>query len=142
MLECIEVQPFWSSQRLVSKVHSCLIDVACGLPISVVIQTWKDELHRSLSAQPLINCELTIHRHLKPGCISYCEYYGPDRAKLFNQLTSYDVVITTFSVVRLDWKLYSSSVEEKPTLHALDWHRIILDEGMLLAALMLTMLIL
>ncbi len=72
---------------------------------------------------------LIFNRHLKPKYISYCEYYGPERTKLFGLLGSYDLVITTFSVVRQDWKSHSSETKGKSTVHDLEWHRIILDEG-------------
>jgi hypothetical protein len=47
---------------------------------------------------------------------------------MVDQLQSYDLVITTFSVVRMDWKSHLKS-ETTTTLHALQWHRVILDEG-------------
>lgn len=47
---------------------------------------------------------------------------------MFDQLQSYDLIITTFSVVRMDWKAHSKA-ENATTLHAIQWHRIILDEG-------------
>jgi SNF2 family DNA or RNA helicase len=76
---------------------------------------------------PPKSCSLIL-RHLLDNAISYCEYYGSGRAKLFDQLQSYDLVITTFSVVRMDWKAHLKS-ESPTTLHDIQWHRIILDEG-------------
>lgn len=71
----------------------------------------------------------SISRHLLDDAITYCEYYGPGRVKIFDQLRSFDLVITTFSVVRMDWKAHLSNPESNATLHAVQWHRIILDEG-------------
>lgn len=48
---------------------------------------------------------------------------------MFDQLQCYDLVITTFSVVRMDWKAHLSKPESSATLHAIQWYRIILDEG-------------
>jgi SNF2 family DNA or RNA helicase len=48
---------------------------------------------------------------------------------MFDQLQSYDLVITTFSVVRMDWKAHLLKSESSANLYAIQWHRIILDEG-------------
>jgi SNF2 family DNA or RNA helicase len=92
-----------------------------------VIQTWKDELKRFVTTLFCSACS-SITRHLTDA-ISYCEYYGPERGKVYDKLQSYDLVVTTFSVVRLDWKAHLSASETRATLHAIEWHRVILDEG-------------
>lgn len=93
-----------------------------------MIQTWKDELKRFVTTLFRSACSPTI-RHLIDDAISYCEYYGPERDKVFDKLQSYDLVVTTFSVVHLDWKAHLSASETRATLHAIEWHRVILDEG-------------
>ena len=93
-----------------------------------MIQTWKDELKRFVTTLFCSACS-SITRHLIDDAISYCEYYGPERDKIYDKLQSCDLVVTTFSVVRLDWKAHLSASETRATLHAIEWHRVILDEG-------------
>ena len=69
-------------------------------------------------------------RHLKvPNAVRTGVYYGKDRNKLLTELASYDLVITTYSVVRLDWKTSLSQPSDTLTLHSARWGRIVLDEG-------------
>ena len=56
-------------------------------------------------------------------------YYGKDRTKYLRQLENYGLVITTYSVVRLDWKTWLTEPNNPSTLHAAKWRRIVLDEG-------------
>lgn len=46
------------------------------------------------------------------------------------RLGEYALVITTYSVVRLDWKKWLAETESPLTLHAIRWGRVVLDEGM------------
>lgn len=41
----------------------------------------------------------------------------------------YGLVITTYSVVRLDWKRWLAEPDNPLTLHATKWRRVVLDEG-------------
>jgi SNF2 family DNA or RNA helicase len=75
------------------------------------------------------DCQLTLSRHLKPDAINYCIYYGKDRATYLRELQNYDLVITTYSVVVLDWKAMTSPPEGRHILHDRNWGRIVLDEG-------------
>lgn len=69
-------------------------------------------------------------RHLKPSdTIKYCVYYGKDRTKFLQDLEQYSLVITTYSVVRLDWKTKMTQPENNLTLHGVNWGRVVLDEG-------------
>lgn len=61
--------------------------------------------------------------------MKYCVYYGKDRTKLLGQLNNYTLVITTYSVVRLDWRTSLAQAEDTLTLHKVQWGRIVLDEG-------------
>ena len=100
--------------------------------IFLVIQTWKDELEKwsLLCVVPLVSFTLTSLRHLEPSnAIRYCIYYGKDRTKFLKELEKYSLVITTYSVVRLDWKTNTTQPENSLTLHAVNWGRVVLDEG-------------
>lgn len=69
-------------------------------------------------------------RHLRESdALRVCIYYGQGRMKYLKELEKYDLVITTYSVVRLDWKTSKSVTESPLTLHTIDWERIVLDEG-------------
>lgn len=75
-------------------------------------------------------------RHLKPSdAIRYCVYYGKDRTKFLQDLKQYSLVITTYSVVRLDWKTKITQPENALTLHSVNWGRVVLDEGTLLLSI-------
>jgi hypothetical protein len=77
-----------------------------------LIQTWKDELER----------------HVRPGSISHRVYYGKDKHKHLQELGSSDLIITTYSIVRLDWKA-SLKQDNQTTLHGVGWDRVVLDEA-------------
>jgi SWI/SNF-related matrix-associated actin-dependent regulator of chromatin subfamily A3 len=77
-----------------------------------LIQTWKDELER----------------HVRPGTLSYRVYYGKDKHRHLQELHSADLIITTYSIVRLDWKA-SMKQDNQATLHRVSWDRIVLDEA-------------
>lgn len=69
-------------------------------------------------------------RHLKsPKDLNYCVFYGKDRTKHLSHLEKYNLVITTYSVVRLDWKMALAQPENPLTLHKVQWGRVVLDEG-------------
>lgn len=70
-----------------------------------------------------------ILRHLRSSdSLKYCVYYGKDRTKYLRQLENCALVITTYSVVRLDWKTWLAE-PDTPTLHTVQWKRVVLDEG-------------
>ena len=73
-------------------------------------------------------------RHLKSSStVKYCLYYGKGRASILDSLEKFQLVITTYSVVRKDWKASKtdSGPEIVPNLHTISWGRIVLDEGKL-----------
>ena len=73
---------------------------------------------------------VNILRHLRsPDSLKYCVYYGKDRTRYLRQLEDYQLVITTYSVVRLDWKTRLAEPDGALTLHAIQWRRVVLDEG-------------
>ena len=73
---------------------------------------------------------LTKPRHLKPQhTLKYCVYYGKDRDHYLKEVQTFDLVITTYALVRLDWKQRPSTGEGNATLHTIRWDRVVLDEG-------------
>lgn len=57
-------------------------------------------------------------------------YYGKDRASQLSNLKADDLVITTYSIVRLDWKAKNLHTHHKQNLFSLRWRRLVLDEGL------------
>ncbi|KAL9138566.1 MAG: hypothetical protein Q9175_000194 [Cornicularia normoerica] len=79
-----------------------------------LIQMWKDELRKHLRSSE---------------SLKHCVYYGKNRTKYLGQLEIYGLVITTYSIVRLDWKTWLAEPNNHLTLHATKWRRVVLDEG-------------
>ncbi|KAI0675019.1 SNF2 family N-terminal domain-containing protein [Trametes maxima] len=84
------------------------------------------------------NWEKQIEDHVKPGALTYCVYYGKNRALSPSELKKYDIVITTYQTVALEHDLGASAKSGAPTakkqktekaLFDVHWKRIILDEG-------------
>jgi len=75
-------------------------------PMSMLSQ-WRDELLR----------------HVAPKHLSVEIFYGGDRTTSIQQLSGYDVIITTYGVVS------SEFIKGTSVLHDIHWHRIILDEA-------------
>ncbi|KAL6712951.1 hypothetical protein ACLMJK_009506 [Lecanora helva] len=79
-----------------------------------LIQMWKDE----------------IQKHMRsPEALTYCVYYGKDRFKYLDELDEFRLVITTYSIVRLDWKAWMADRKLQQNLYVINWERIILDEA-------------
>ncbi|KAI4205531.1 MAG: hypothetical protein LQ350_000310 [Teloschistes chrysophthalmus] len=85
-----------------------------------LIETWKDELVKHLKLSSTIRSREYV-------------YYGKGRKELFKSLDEYTLVITTYAVVRMDWKESSKRGDldqrEIETLHDVCWRRIVLDEA-------------
>lgn len=79
-----------------------------------LIQMWRDELQKHLRSSK---------------SLEYCVYYGKDRTQYLGQLDNYKLVITTYSVVRMDWKKRLAEPDNSLTLHATNWRRVVLDEA-------------
>lgn len=58
-------------------------------------------------------------------------YYGKGRKALLEDLGQNILVITTYSLVRMDWKvsLQETDAGQPCGLHSLTWERVVLDEG-------------
>ncbi|KAJ7647212.1 SNF2 family N-terminal domain-containing protein [Roridomyces roridus] len=97
----------------------------------------KDFSNSTLIVAPLSvlsNWEKQILDHCEPGALSYYMYYGDNRNVDPKQLQKYDVVITTYQTVsgEHDDKDSAPAKKKKKTdksLFAVQWKRIILDEG-------------
>ncbi|KAL9583667.1 MAG: hypothetical protein Q9212_002571 [Teloschistes hypoglaucus] len=85
-----------------------------------LIETWKDELLKHLKLSSIIRSREYV-------------YYGKGRKEMFKSLDEYTLVITTYAVVRMDWKESSKRGDldgrEIETLHDVCWRRVVLDEA-------------
>ncbi|KAK3369585.1 SNF2 family N-terminal domain-containing protein, partial [Lasiosphaeria ovina] len=61
--------------------------------------------------------------HLRPGALDVLVFHGDRRAKIAEELTGHDVVLTTYHTLTSDWKKRSG------VLQKLLWYRVILDEA-------------
>jgi hypothetical protein len=73
---------------------------------------------------------MILYRHLHPNSLSWCKFHGPSKPSI-EELGNFDVVITTYKTVALQWKVHKKQPMGLKTLFSLYWHRIVLDEGML-----------
>ena len=77
-----------------------------------------------------------IQRHTHPGALTVTLYYGNDRDRNPDKLRRAGIVLTTYSTIETDFRRQQygfkrqGELQREPSpLHALTWHRIILDEG-------------
>ncbi|KAI8711490.1 hypothetical protein NCS52_01412700 [Fusarium sp. LHS14.1] len=63
-----------------------------------------------------------IEKHLKPGALRTAIFHGDDRAKATEELSNYDVVLTTYPTLLADSK-------GRRVLQDIVWFRIVLDEA-------------
>ncbi|KAJ4243152.1 hypothetical protein NW757_011478 [Fusarium falciforme] len=66
--------------------------------------------------------EEQIKTHIRPNKIRWITYHGSRRHEVWDDVHSYDIVLTTYDTIRSD-RAKSSSLFEK------DWARIVLDEA-------------
>ncbi|KAF8633364.1 hypothetical protein AX17_004535 [Amanita inopinata Kibby_2008] len=86
----------------------------------------------------LSNWEKQIEDHCAPDALKYIVYYGANRSLTSQELTKYDVVITTYQTVSGEYsedarnEFPATNKKRKKsgkTLFDVQWKRIILDEG-------------
>ncbi|KAK3688872.1 SNF2 family N-terminal domain-containing protein [Podospora appendiculata] len=76
----------------------------------------------------LPNWSNEINKHFKRGSVTFMTYYGPRRGEHGANLTDYEIVITNYETVTADNRKASKTKAVGP-LHAMKWHRIVLDEA-------------
>lgn len=71
-----------------------------------------------------------IRTHTKGGILEpVMVYHGPNRSSHANAFSKANVVITSFSVVEVDYRRQNKESDRSSPLHALTWGRIVLDEA-------------
>ncbi|RSL54260.1 hypothetical protein CEP54_010011 [Fusarium duplospermum] len=73
----------------------------------------------------LIGWETQIEKHILKGRIKYTTYHGPSRHDQARVLQGYDIVLTTYEVLRQDF----AGKHERDTIYSHTWHRVVLDEA-------------
>ena len=76
----------------------------------------------------LANWEEQIATHIRPGTLKYYVYHGSNRDSDIDRLASYDMVITTYSIVSGEINRRSSKKDMSP-LGQTNFFRIVLDEA-------------
>lgn len=76
----------------------------------------------------IANWEEQIGNHVKPGTLSYYIYHGSNRCNDIRELSKFDMVITTYSVVSSEFDKRSKKRTDSP-LEQTNWFRIVLDEA-------------
>ncbi|KAG2732375.1 hypothetical protein G9P44_004792 [Scheffersomyces stipitis] len=87
---------------------------------TVALMQWKNE----------------IEKHTEPGLLKVLLYHGANRTTDVKELSKYDVILTSYSVLESvyrkenhGFKRKSGLVKEKSALHAVEFYRVILDEA-------------
>ncbi|KAM5381181.1 hypothetical protein ACJZ2D_003097 [Fusarium nematophilum] len=73
----------------------------------------------------LIGWETQIKKHMFEGGIKTTAHHGPSRHERVRELQGYDVVLTTYEVLRQDF----SGKHERDTIYSHRWYRVVLDEA-------------
>lgn len=84
----------------------------------------------------LLQWQEEIIRHTLPGTLNILVYHGTERPTTVAELESYDVILSTYSIVesgyrkqQYGFKRKGQVVKETSVLHQIDWKRVILDEA-------------
>ncbi|TPX54578.1 hypothetical protein PhCBS80983_g05876 [Powellomyces hirtus] len=81
------------------------------------------------------NWEEQIHSHVSKGALRVYVYHGPNRRQDAKNLATYDVVITTYNVLALEYGKEQKTLADgsanaaRSPLQAVYWLRIVLDEA-------------
>merc|ERR1740124_438348 len=68
------------------------------------------------------NWEAQVEEHVAPRALTILKYHGTDRNKDPHAIAEFDIVITTYDVVRRE-------SDKEVGLHIVEWLRVVLDEG-------------
>jgi hypothetical protein len=69
---------------------------------------------------------LIIHRHTRAGCLKVAKYHGHERVHEYSELTSHDIIITTYGTIATEHRK-----TQRRVLYHMRFFRIVLDEGSL-----------
>lgn len=103
--------------------------------ISLLATDWSQRLQDSLGVGPTLlvvppsllrTWEEELKRHVCPQTLRYWIHHGPKRSNDIAIMLAYDLVITTYDVVTLEWRNLDSGLQP---LYSYKWRRIVLDEG-------------
>jgi len=69
--------------------------------------------------------------HFHPSSVRVCSYYGARRHQFTHHGPTFDIVITTYNTVAMEWKTFKSARtrQTQSLLFSNHWHRIVLDEA-------------
>jgi SNF2 family DNA or RNA helicase len=74
----------------------------------------------------LSNWSEQIQAHIYPGKLSMITYHGTNRLQDLDELSRYDIVLTTYGTVATEM---NDGMKKKVALASLQWFRVVLDEG-------------
>ncbi|KAI9684348.1 MAG: hypothetical protein M1829_002158 [Trizodia sp. TS-e1964] len=79
----------------------------------------------------IANWEEQLKAHLKPDTLSYYVYHGGSRCSNIEHLATFDIVITTYSVVSSEFDKRGKKMKDSgiSPLEQINWFRIVLDEA-------------
>lgn len=87
---------------------------------TVALMQWKNE----------------IEKHTEPGMLKVLLYHGSNRSNSIQELSQYDVILTSYSVLEsvyrkqnYGFKRKNGLVKEKSAIHNIEFYRVILDEA-------------
>lgn len=84
-----------------------------------------------LIEQYSINTDKNVNlSHIKPGALNVYIYHGDRKEIDSDVLTRYDIVITTYSTIRMEFfPSKRNSQPRKSPISEINWFRVVLDEG-------------
>ncbi|CAO3630326.1 unnamed protein product [Cunninghamella echinulata] len=113
-------------------------EMGMGKTIQTISLILHDNCKKNLVIAPavaILQWKKEIESHTKNDMKVHI-FHGPKRATTVEEIESFDVIITTYSVMETAFRRqeYGSKqsgllVKEKSLLHKINWHRIILDEA-------------
>ncbi|KAM0325499.1 hypothetical protein ACHAQA_007486 [Verticillium albo-atrum] len=77
----------------------------------------------------IFNWEEQIKQHIQPGKFTYYVYHGATRIRDVEQLSQYDLVITTYGSISTELGIRNKRKPGKYPMEEIGWFRIVLDEA-------------